>query len=250
MLFAGKTAVVTGAASGLGLATARTLIKNGAKSVIGIDMNSYYDVNSKNFTKLQMNVGSRPEVDNLYDNILREKFDNRAPDLLVNCAGITRDVLLLKMDDQQWDDVMTVNLKSLYLMSQNYAKWVKEEAVENGKVLTSRSIVNISSIVGKTGNMGQTNYAASKAGVIGFTKSAAKELTALDIRVNAILPGFIETPMTQAIPDKVKRVVTRTIPMGEMGTPNDIAEGVLYLGSDMSKYVTGISHEITGGLAM
>ena len=117
-------------------------------------------------------------------------------------------------------------------------------------MLTSRSIVNISSISGKIGNVGQTNYAASKAGVIGFTKSAAKELTALDIRVNAILPGFIETPMTQAIPDKVKRVVTRTIPMGEMGTPNDIAEGVLYLGSDMSKYVTGISHEITGGLAM
>ena len=157
---------------------------------------------------------------------------------------------LRQMTDKEWDDVMNVNLKSLFLMSQNYAQWVKEEKVEEGEVSCSRSIVNISSISGKTGNVGQTNYSASKAGVIGFTKSAAKELTSLDIRVNCILPGFIETPMTQAIPDKVKRMVTRGIPMGEMGSPNDIAEGVLYLGSDLSKYVTGVSHEITGGLAM
>jgi NAD(P)-dependent dehydrogenase (short-subunit alcohol dehydrogenase family) len=250
MLFAGKTAVVTGAASGLGLATVRTLLKHGAKSVVGVDMNTYYDIKEPGFKKIGMNVANRAEVDNLYENVLKHTFDNRAPDLLVNCAGITRDVLLLKMTDKEWDDVMNVNLKSLYLMSQNYAKWVKDEKVENGEVSGSRSIVNISSISGKTGNVGQTNYSASKAGVIGFTKSAAKELTSLDIRVNCILPGFIETPMTQAIPDKVKRKVTRGIPMGEMGSPNDIADGVLYLGSDLSKYVTGIAHEVTGGLAM
>jgi len=250
MLFAGKTAVVTGAASGLGLATTKTLLKHGAKSVVGIDLDSYYDVKDDKFLKIGMNVAKRSEVDNLFENILKPHFNNRAPDLLVNCAGITRDVMMLNMTDGQWDQVMEVNLKSLFMMSQNYAKWVKEEATDNGKVTASRSIVNISSIVGKTGNLGQTNYAASKAGVIGFTKSAAKELVPLEIRVNAILPGFIETPMTQAIPDKVKRMVTRGIPMNQMGQSSDIAEGVLYLGSDLSKYVTGISHEIAGGLAM
>jgi len=246
-MFAGKTAVVTGTASGIGLACTRALLKQGAKSVVGVDLDEYYTVNHENFTRYRLNVASRPAVDTFYSDFLKPHFDNRAPDLLVNCAGITRDALFLKMTDTEWDSVMNVNLKSLFMMTQNYGLWVKDESIEHGKPQAQRSIVNISSIIGKTGNIGQANYASSKAGVIGFTKSVSKELSRLDIRVNSVLPGFIDTPMTAAVPDRVKRNLVHMIPMQEMGQPDDIADAVIYLGSDQSKYVTGTTLEVTGG---
>ncbi|CAJ0564111.1 unnamed protein product, partial [Mesorhabditis spiculigera] len=171
-----------------------------------------------------------------------EKLKN-APNVVVNCAGITRDATLLKMSEQSFDEVIAVNLKGVHLVTQAFAR----EAVANKAPL---SIINVSSIIGKVGNFGQTNYAATKAGVIAFTKSAAKELAKKKIRVNTILPGFVETPMTKAMPEDVLKSICAGIPMGRMGHTEEIADGVLFLASDLSSYVTGAQLEITGGLYM
>jgi len=247
MLFAGKTAIVTGSASGIGRAIAKKLLDHGAKTVYAVDLNEYFDLNSEKAIKMTCNVGSRTSCDDLFGNI--RKNQENCPDLLVNCAGITQDCQFLKMTDQQWDTVMDIDLKSIFMLSQNFGKWSKEEAIaNNGKNLSNRSIVNISSIVGKTGNYGQANYSAAKAGVIGFTKTVAKELIPLNIRVNAVLPGFIETPIVGTIPEKVIKQTVRMIPMAKMGTPEDIANTVLHLGSDLSLYTTGTAVEVAGGL--
>lgn len=159
---------------------------------------------------------------------------------LVNNAGITKDAFLKKMTEEQWDAVMTVNLKGIFLVTQA----VIEDIEEGG------AVVNISSMVGKSGNMGQTNYCASKAGVIGFTKALAKEYAKKNIRCNAIQPGFIKTPMTETIPEKVVQGFLTQIPLNRMGMPEDIAKACLFLLSDMSSYITGISIEVAGGLFM
>jgi len=172
-----------------------------------------------------------------------EKFNGKSLDILVNNAGITKDSLLMKMTDEQFDDVINVNLKAVYIITQLFAKL----AIDQQRPM---SIVNISSIVGKTGNLGQTNYSASKAGIIGFTKSAAKELARYNIRVNAVLPGFIKTPMTAKIPEKVISKFVERIPLGKMGDPEDIANAVNFLSSDLSSYMTGAQVEVTGGLDM
>jgi len=200
-----------------------------------------------NLQKYKSDVTNQVAVNELYKAI--KDTTPTCPDLLVNCAGITRDVTLLKMTENQWDDVMSVNLKSLYLMTQCYSLWVKNEATSGNK-LRDRAVVNISSINGKTGAYGQTNYAASKSGVIGFTKSSAKELAGLGIRCNAVSPGFIDTAMTRAMPKKVQNIAISQIPLQRPGTPEDVAKTVLYLGTDLSGYVTGQNIEVTGGLMM
>lgn len=168
---------------------------------------------------------------------------SRPPSVVVSCAGITRDEFLLHMSEEDWDRVVAVNLKGIFLVTQAAA----QALVASGR---HGSIINISSIIGKVGNLGQTNYAASKAGVIGLTQTVAKELGRHGIRCNSVLPGFIATPMTQKVPQKVIDKVTGMIPMGHMGSPEDVANAVAFLASEDSGYITGASVEVTGGLFM
>jgi len=165
------------------------------------------------------------------------------PSIVCNSAGITRDSFLLKMDETSWNTVIDVNLKGTFLVSQTAAAAMVDAKVQQG------SIINIASIIGKTGNMGQCNYAASKAGVEAFTRSISKELAKYSIRCNAVLPGFIETPMLSAVPEKVKDKFRALIPLGRTGSPEEVAEVVLFLASNRSSYVTGNSIEVSGGLA-
>ncbi|XP_058410622.1 (3R)-3-hydroxyacyl-CoA dehydrogenase isoform X2 [Diceros bicornis minor] len=168
---------------------------------------------------------------------------SRPPSVVVSCAGITRDEFLLHMSEDDWDRVIAVNLKGIFLVTQAAAQALVSSGCHG-------SIINISSIVGKVGNMGQTNYAASKAGVIGLTQTVARELARHGIRCNSVLPGFITTPMTQKMPQKVLDKVTGMIPMGHMGDPEDVADVVAFLASEDSGYITGASVEVTGGLFM
>ncbi|KAM8778739.1 (3R)-3-hydroxyacyl-CoA dehydrogenase isoform 2-T2 [Rhynchonycteris naso] len=165
---------------------------------------------------------------------------SRPPSVVVSCAGITRDEFLLHMSEDDWDKVIAVNLKGTFLITQAAAQALVSSGCHG-------SIINISSIVGKVGNMGQTNYSASKAGVIGLTQTVARELGRHGIRCNSVLPGFITTPMTQKLPQKVLDKVTGMIPMGHFGNPEDV---VAFLASEDSGYITGASVEVTGGLFM
>jgi 3-oxoacyl-[acyl-carrier protein] reductase len=198
-----------------------------------------------NALAVKVNVADRASVQGLVKATI-EKFTKI--DILVNNAGITRDSMLAKMTDEQWNMVMDINLKSLFFCCQEALKVMVEKvdpaARCNGK------IINISSIVAKAGNVGQANYAATKAGVVGFTKSVAKEYASKKILVNAIQPGFIKTPMTDKIPEKVVEKFLAVIPLATMGLPNDIANAVLFLASPMSDYVTGTVVEVAGGFNM
>lgn len=170
----------------------------------------------------------------------------------VNCAGITVDKFLTKMEEEDWDRVMDINGKGTFFLTKAVAQAIIAE--QNGVAPTEMgmggSIVNISSIIGKIGNLGQVNYSASKGAVISLSKSAAKELARHQIRVNSVLPGFIDTPMAQAVPDKVKAKLTPTIPLGAFGRPEDIANVAVFLSSDLASYVTGAAVEVTGGFNM
>ncbi len=161
-------------------------------------------------------------------------------DILVNNAGITRDTLMLRMTEDQWDEVIRVNLKSVFNLTKHALKPMMKQK--------SGSVINMSSVVGVFGNAGQANYAASKAGIIGFTKSIAKEVGSRNIRCNAIAPGFIETDMTHTLTDDQKKAYTDNIPVRRLGTGEDIANACVYLGSDMSAYVTGQVLSVCGGL--
>lgn len=166
---------------------------------------------------------------------------SRPPSVIVSCAGVTRDEFLLHMSEDDWDRVISVNLKGVFLVTQAAAQALVSSGCHG-------SIVNIGSISGKVGNMGQANYAASKAGVIGLTQTVALELGRHGIRCNSVLPGFITTPMTQKVPQKMLDKVFRAIPMGRFGDPEDVADVVAFLASDDSGYITGASVEVTGGL--
>lgn len=252
----GKRAVVTGGASGIGRATAEALLKAGA-SVTILDRNQTSV--DKVVEEMQSFADGAPPgsaifgaaVDVSSTEMVSAYWDQAGPaHILCNCAGITKDGWLTRMDEATWDDVLNVNLKGTFLMTQAFARQQAAHSSEGDGLASEGSVVNISSIVGKMGNMGQSNYAASKAGVIGFTKSAAKELAASGVRVNVILPGFIATPMTEAVPDKVLAKIIPTIPAGRMGDPSDIADAALFLASERSKYMTGAVLEVAGGLAM
>jgi 3-oxoacyl-[acyl-carrier protein] reductase len=246
-LLEGKTALITGAARGIGKAIAIEFAKNGA-NVAFTDLK--YDENAQNTEKEIAAFGvkakgyasdaSKFEETQLVVDAIKGDFGQI--DILVNNAGITMDTLLMRMTEQQWDAVINVNLKSVF----NFTKAVQPIMLKQ----RSGSIINMSSVVGVSGNAGQANYSASKAGMIGFTKSVAKELGSRGVRSNAIAPGFIITEMTDKLPEDVKAEWAKQIPLRRGGTPEDVAKACIFLGSDLSQYITGQVLHVCGGMNM
>ena len=242
----GKVAIVTGAARGIGRAIAEELARNGAD--LGLcDLNAEWladtaaavEALGAKVTCVSVNVSDGEAVNGAVSEII-EKMG--AVDILINNAGITKDGLLMRMSEADWDAVLSVNLKGTFLFTKAVARPMMKKR--------SGAIVNIASIIGLIGNAGQCNYAASKAGVIALTKSTAKELASRNIRVNAVAPGFIESKMTEVLPDDVKQKMLDQIPMSRLGQPGDIARAVLFLASDASSYITGQTLTISGGMVM
>ena len=247
MNLTGKVALVTGASRGIGQATAIDLAKAGADIVVNFIGNEAVaqetveaiEALGRKAIKIKADVGNAEDVQAMVDEAVAA-FGHI--DILVNNAGITRDGLLIRMKDSDWDDVLNINLKGVYLVTKAVAKlMVKQRA---GR------IINMTSVSGVTGNVGQGNYAAAKAGVIGFTKTCAKELAARGITVNAVAPGFIETEMTDVLPEKIKEGIAATVPFGRMGQPEEIASVVTFLASDFASYITGQVLNVDGGMVM
>lgn len=247
MNLTGKVALVTGASRGIGQATAIELAKAGADVVVNFIGNEAVaqetvekiEALGRKAIKIKANVGDADDVQVMVDEAIAT-FGHI--DILVNNAGITRDGLLIRMKDSDWDEVLNINLKGVYLVTKAVAKlMVKQRA---GR------IINMTSVSGVTGNVGQANYAAAKAGVIGFTKTCAKELAARGITVNAVAPGFIETAMTDVLPEKIKEGIAATVPFGRMGQPEEIASVVTFLASDFASYITGQVLNVDGGMVM
>ncbi|XP_022325905.2 (3R)-3-hydroxyacyl-CoA dehydrogenase-like [Crassostrea virginica] len=246
-MLSGRLALITGAGSGIGRAVCRVFASEGA-TIIGADMNEKgveetmaMIQGSGDHLSFQCDVSNSASVTNLVDKI-KEKY-SAAPQIAVNAAGITRDKTMMKLTEEDFEKVINVNLKGTWLINKAVGKAMLSDKLPG-------SIVNISSLVGKTGNIGQTNYAASKAGVIGLTKSMAKEMGKFNIRVNAVLPGFIETPMTETVPEHLMQMTKLLIPLGRLGNPDEIANTCAFLASDKSSYITGATIEVTGGLFM
>ncbi len=243
----GKVALVTGGSRGIGKSIALELAKNGANIAI-----NYANSSEKaekvieeiknlgvNAISIKANVSSEDDVNNLVKTIEKElgKID-----ILVNNAGITKDNLLIRMKTQEFEDVLDVNLKGTFLCTKAVARAMMKKRY--GKV------INITSVVGIVGNAGQGNYSASKAGVIGFTKSMAKELGSRGIRVNAVAPGLIDTEMTQVLSEEIKEQMIKEIPLNKLGNPEDIANIVVFLASERSDYITGQVINVDGGMVM
>ena len=244
---AGKTAIVTGAGRGIGNAVARRFAEEGAKVVLisrnpascgaaADAINAEFPDSCKAFP---CDVADAAAVEACVKEILAE-YPN--VDILVNNAGITKDGLLMRMKESDWDAVISTNLKSVYL----FVKALQRTLMKS----PAGRIINMASVVGLTGNLGQANYAASKAGVIGFTKSVAQELASRKVTCNAIAPGFIATDMTDAIPEAAKEAIISRIPMKDLGKPEDIANCALFLASDESRYMTGQVLVCDGGMVM
>ncbi|NLK71776.1 MAG: 3-oxoacyl-[acyl-carrier-protein] reductase [Clostridiales bacterium] len=249
MLLEGKKAVVTGSSRGIGKAIALKLAREGADVVINYYMDSdLADAESvvneikalgRDALAVQGDVSDSSQA----ENIIKEAEDRFGRvDILVNNAGITRDGLLIKMKEEEWDAVLNANLKSVYNCTKAVAKLMMKQRYGR--------IVNIASVVGVTGNAGQGNYAASKAGVIGFSKSIAKELASRNITVNAIAPGFIQTDMTKKLSDSIIEQINSQIPQGRMGTAEDVANLAGFLASDEAAYITGQVINVDGGMVM
>lgn len=247
-LLKGKTAIVTGGTAGIGMAIALKFASQGAYvAIFGTnvergervvsEMKSLESCSGAAFYRVD--VASFQEVEAAIKKIQEERDQ---VDILVNNAGITRDQLLMKMSEEDWDNVMDVNVKSCY----NTCRVLTRAFLRAKK----GKIINMSSVVGLTGNPGQVNYAASKAAVIGLTKALAKELASRNIQANCIAPGFIETPMTDAMTEEQKAATLAQIPMGRMGTPEEIANTALFLASDLSSYITGQVFTVDGGMVM
>jgi len=241
-----KVALITGGGQGIGRVIADNLAKMGAHTVLG-------DINLENAEKsaknirdsggkasaVLLNVGDPVNVKQVFDFISKEF---KPLDILVNNAGITKDGLLIRMKEDDWDKVLAVNLKGSFLCGQQAAKQMIKQR--------RGSIVNIASIVGVMGNAGQANYAASKAGLIGLTKTMARELAPRNITVNAIAPGFIDTDMTSVLDDKIRDKLIEQIPLARLGLPVDIAHSVAFLVSVHSNYITGQVINVNGGMLM
>jgi 3-oxoacyl-[acyl-carrier protein] reductase len=242
----GKVALVTGAARGIGQAIAKKLAAEGCDVAL-CDLKVEWlaetvgliEAMGRKVKCFEVDVGNAAAVDAAVNGAVKEfgKID-----ILINNAGITKDTLMIRMSEQDWDAVMTVNLKGTFLFTKAVARPMMKQR--------TGAIVNVASIIGLIGNAGQCNYAASKAGVIALTKSAAKELASRNVRVNAVAPGFIETKMTEALPEEVRTKMLGAIPMGRFGQPEDVANVVLFLAGDMSSYMTGQVLPICGGMVM
>ncbi|RNA43842.1 Estradiol 17-beta-dehydrogenase 8 [Brachionus plicatilis] len=259
-MLANKLALITGGASGIGKSIAKLYAKNGANLCLA-DLSR--DTLNKLSEEIQTenkdrqiristhtcDVSISGDVENLFKSI-RESHES-TPNVVVNSAGITRDQVMLKMSEKDFDKVINVNLKGTFLVNQLAVRCLMEnlKTTDPSKMPTYASLINLASVVGKYGNIGQTNYAASKAGVEGMTKTIAKEIGKFNIRCNAILPGLIETPMTNHVPENILQKIIKSVPLRRIGQPQDIAQLALFLASDSSSYITGASIECSGGMA-
>lgn len=246
-LLEGKVVIITGASRGIGKSIAEECVAQGAKVAFTYlsseekarALEAELSANGGTAKGFKSDAANFEQAQKLVDDVVAE-FGT--VDVLVNNAGITRDTLLMRMTEEQWDEVINTNLKSAF----NLTKAVQRPMLK----ARSGSIINMSSVVGVSGNAGQANYAASKAGLIGFTKSVAQELGSRNIRCNAIAPGFIETEMTDALDQKVVEEWRASIPLKRGGTPKDVADVTVFLASDMSAYVTGQTIHVCGGMLM
>jgi 3-oxoacyl-[acyl-carrier protein] reductase len=241
-----RVALITGGAQGIGKIVGEELARQGAHVILG-DVNlegadkSADEIrkNGGSASSVELNVTDAGAVQKCFDSVFKEF---KLVDILVNNAGITRDGLLMRMKEADWDLVLSINLKGSFLCSQQAVKQMMKQK--------SGSIVNVASIVGLMGNAGQANYSASKAGLIGLTKTTAREVASRGIRVNAIAPGFIDTAMTQVLDEKVRERLIEQIPLARLGLPEDIANCVSFLVSDRASYITGQVLSINGGMLM
>jgi len=242
----GKTALVTGAARGIGRAIAEELARAGAdvavcdleESWLADTAAAVQGLGRKTLTGA-VDVKDAAAVNACVNRVV-EGFGRL--DIMVNNAGITKDGLLIRMSDEDWDAVLDVNLKGTFLFTRAVARPMMKQR--------SGAIVNIASIIGLIGNAGQCNYSASKAGVIALTKSSAKELAARNVRVNAVAPGFIESKMTEVLPEEVRKKMLDAIPLQRFGSPLDVAKAVVFLASDVATYITGQVVNVSGGMVM
>jgi 3-oxoacyl-[acyl-carrier protein] reductase len=242
----GKIALITGGAQGIGRFISEELAGQGAHVVLG-DINhegaektaAEIRVSGGKASAVRIDISSSTDVQGVFDSILKEY---KPVDILVNNAGITRDGLLVRMKEVDWDKVLNINLKGSFLCSQQAAKQMMKQK--------SGSIVNIASIVGVMGNFGQANYSASKSGLIGFTKTLAREVAPRGIRANAVAPGFIDTEMTRVLEESVRSKLIEQIPLARLGEPEDIARCVSFLVSENASYITGQVINVNGGMLM
>ncbi len=247
MEFKGKVAIVTGASRGIGKAIAVSFAKAGATLVLCATNIQLLEQVAAEISAIS---GAKPltfafDIRNskTIDEVVKKTLDTHERiDILVNNAGTTRDQLLAMMPEESWDDVLSINLKSAFLFTKAVTK----------AMIRARSgrIINIGSVIGLMGNAGQANYAASKAGLIGLAKSAAKELAKRNITVNVIAPGFIQTDMTRGLGEKAQSALLEAIPLGRLGEPGDVADLALFLASDHSSYITGQVIQVDGGMVM
>lgn len=245
--FDGKSAIVTGASRGIGREIALLLANEGARVAVNYsgskdkadDVVKLITESGGEAFAIQADVSDADGVKAMVDKTM-EMFGSI--DILVNNAGITRDNLLMRMKEDEWDDVININLKGVFLCTKGVTRQMMRQRAGR--------IVNVASIVGVSGNPGQANYVAAKAGVIGFTKTAAKELASRNINVNAVAPGFITTDMTDALSEEVKSKMLSVIPLGKLGRPEDVARTVLFLLSEDAVYITGQTIHVDGGMVM
>lgn len=247
MLVDGRIALVTGASRGIGKAVALALAANGADVAVNYAGSAQaaeavaeeIRAMGRKALVVQADVSDAASVQQMMEKVTAE-FGR--VDILVNNAGITRDGLLMRMKDEDWAAVLNTNLNGVYHCTKAVVKGMMKQRYGR--------IINMTSVVGVMGNAGQANYAASKAGVIGFTKSVAKELGSRGITVNALAPGYIESDMTAGLPEKVKEEMATAIPLGKMGQPADVAQAVVFLASDWASYITGQTLHVDGGMVM
>lgn len=243
MSLTGQIALVTGASRGIGKAIASTLAERGA-TVIGTATSesgaqAIAEYLADNGTGMVLNVTDNDSISQLFSQIKQQYGDI---DILVNNAGITRDNLLMRMKDDEWDDIITTNLTSVFKLSKAVLRAMMKKR--------SGRVINIGSVVGSMGNAGQTNYSAAKAGLLGFTRSMAKEVASRGITVNAVAPGFIETDMTRKLDDSQRQAILSQVPMARLGEPDEIAKTVAFLASDDAAYITGETIHLNGGMYM
>lgn len=242
-----KVVLVTGGSRGIGKETALKFAENGYDVVINYvsektdieGLKQEFQEKGAETLIFKADVTNSMQVEEFIKQAI-EKFGKI--DVLVNNAGITKDNLLMRMSEEEFDKVIEVNLKGTFIVTKAVTKYMMKKR--------QGSIINLSSVVGVAGNAGQCNYSASKAGIIGFTKSLAKELSSRNIRVNAVAPGFIETDMTAVLPDKVKELIHEQIPLKRMGKASEVADVIYFLGSEQSTYITGQVINIDGGMIM